>query len=427
MMMAGFAEVDITPSGEVDLSGYVGREQPSVGVRDPISCTALALSDGMRRAVLVSCDLIGLTYESVDRVRAYVAARAGAPEPYVFVACTHTHSGPATVDLLGCGRLEEGYLLQILPRIAECALAALSSLTPAEIRWGTAESKLAENRRAGGAGGAGGSQAAPEPDRTVLAVEASAGDGRCAVVRYGCHCVLLDGDNREVSADLAGSCRDELSDRMSGSGVVYLAGACGDVNPAGRGEVSPEQAGADLAEVALSALRLAEPIPQDSRLAYEEVSVVLPVSIPPLEGLLADVRREHDLYIDATYAGEDVERRVHAVREAWASQLAESVRSGRIPEGVPLRVARLSVGPLTFIGIAAEAFDYFDRMVRQAHGDAVFVVGYANGLVGYLPSPEAFDEGGYEVEDAHKFYGGLPLSPDAPAVALAAIDRLLWA
>ena len=84
-----------------------------------------------------------------------------------------------------------------------------------------------------------------------------------------------------------------------------------------------------------------ERVREMERLAYDEVSVILPVSIPPLEKLLADAKSEHDLYIDATYAGDDVERRVHGVRDAWASRLADSVRSGRLPEGVPLRVARL--------------------------------------------------------------------------------------
>ena len=35
------------------------------------------------------------------------------------------------------------------------------------------------------------------------------------------------------------------------------------------------------------------------------------------------------------------------------------------------------------------------------------VVAYANGNVGYIPTAKAFEEGGYEVEAAHKFYYGV--------------------
>ena len=36
-----------------------------------------------------------------------------------------------------------------------------------------------------------------------------------------------------------------------------------------------------------------------------------------------------------------------------------------------------------------------------------FVVGYANGNVGYIQTAAAFEDGGYEVESAHKFYYGV--------------------
>ena len=417
MIQVGHAEIDITPAGEVDLSGYVGREQPSMGVRDPITCSALALSDGLRRAVIISCDLIGLTEESIDAVRALVSDRAGAPEPFVLVSCTHTHSAPATVELLGCGAIQREYLAELVPNMARCAMRALSSMAPATLRWGTSQCELGINRR---------NADGPTPDRTLMALEVETDEDKCVLVRYACHCAVLDGDNREVSADLAGGCRDALADRVGASTVVYLTGACGDVNPAGRGEIGPEEAGAELADAAVVALRAAEPLPDGSRLAYNEISVLLPIAVPPVTQLLADAQREHDLHLECTYAGDSVGRRIHAVREAWARQLAVSAENGTVPEGVPLRVSRLSIGPLTLVGLSAEAFNYFERMVRQAHGDAIFIVGYANGLLGYLPSPEAFPEGGYEVEDAHKFYGGLPLSPEAPAVAMAAIDRVLW-
>ena len=36
----------------------------------------------------------------------------------------------------------------------------------------------------------------------------------------------------------------------------------------------------------------------------------------------------------------------------------------------------------------------------------VFVVGYANAVFGYIPTRQAYAEGGYEVDTAHFFYNG---------------------
>jgi len=43
----------------------------------------------------------------------------------------------------------------------------------------------------------------------------------------------------------------------------------------------------------------------------------------------------------------------------------------------------------------------------------LLVCGYAGGTVGYIPSEEAFSQGGYEVESAYRYYGApAALSPD---------------
>ena len=44
--------------------------------------------------------------------------------------------------------------------------------------------------------------------------------------------------------------------------------------------------------------------------------------------------------------------------------------------------------------------------LRRAAGRPVYVVGYANGVRGYLATAAAYAEGGYEVDAAHFFYGG---------------------
>lgn len=66
----------------------------------------------------------------------------------------------------------------------------------------------------------------------------------------------------------------------------------------------------------------------------------------------------------------------------------------------------VSLNGVILLGANAEVFSEFTDLLRRESGRRVYVVGYANGDVGYLPTRAAYAEGGYEVEVAHLFYGG---------------------
>jgi hypothetical protein len=54
----------------------------------------------------------------------------------------------------------------------------------------------------------------------------------------------------------------------------------------------------------------------------------------------------------------------------------------------------------------AEVFSEFTDMLRLRSDKQIYLIGYANGDLGYLPTRAAYLEGGYEVDVAHLFYGG---------------------
>ena len=45
------------------------------------------------------------------------------------------------------------------------------------------------------------------------------------------------------------------------------------------------------------------------------------------------------------------------------------------------------------------------RIAARSDSPLCLVLGYSNGCPGYLPTSSAYDEGGYEVSDAHRYYG----------------------
>jgi len=97
----GWASADLTPDKPVVLTGF-SRARVSEGVLDPITATALVIEsvkdgEASGMVIMVSCDLISISDELRDRVRAKV--KQSLPEVdanTVVLNATHTHCGPET-------------------------------------------------------------------------------------------------------------------------------------------------------------------------------------------------------------------------------------------------------------------------------------------------------------------------------------------
>ena len=98
---------------------------------------------------------------------------------------------------------------------------------------------------------------------------------------------------------------------------------------------------------------------------------------------------------------------------------------------MPLEVQALRIGDVGAAGLGAEAFHALGLALRDGSPARHTVVcGYANGLVGYLPTAEAHRQGGYEVDVAPYLYrmpGRLAASSGGRAVERGlALLRGLW-
>ncbi len=98
-LKVGWAQADITPDKRVFLAGQLCA-RISEGVMDPVTSTALAIDsahDGQPEgtAVMVSCDLVGISDELRDAVRSCLKSELPQLDPRAVVLnATHTHTAP---------------------------------------------------------------------------------------------------------------------------------------------------------------------------------------------------------------------------------------------------------------------------------------------------------------------------------------------
>jgi hypothetical protein len=79
----------------------------------------------------------------------------------------------------------------------------------------------------------------------------------------------------------------------------------------------------------------------------------------------------------------------------------DSFRTGEPLPPVVGEVQALRLGPVVLTSGPGEIFNEIGRAVKdRSPAPNTFFLGYTNGSIGYVPVPEAYPEGGYEVSHA---------------------------
>ncbi len=432
-MKIGASKVDITPPVGVDLAGYAAREKGSSGIADNLYSKTLVLDDGKEKIAIVTNDLIGLGEKTVNRIRKIAEEKTGIRRDKIMVSCSHTHSGPATIPLKGCGKIDVDYFSTLENTVADGIYLAFQKMEEASIGVGKGKVRINVNR----------SGKIREEDLTILPNPEGIVDDEVGVaimkdkngfpiatwINYACHPVVLGPENLLISADYPGATQRFIEKKMGGM-VLFSNGCCGNLNPIiypGTFE-DVENLGISIGE---RALRLAGTISTSSKVKFKIVSkrISLPVQKPPslerMERMVEEKRKELEKIRKMEH--DFLEFNVSRIMFEWARASLEVLKEGKFSEKIEIEVFLLAFNNAILIGIPGEVFAEIGVKIKESSVfKYTFILGYTNGLIGYIPTKGAFLKGGYEVEVAHKYYGAIsPLSPEAERVLIDEVLRLM--
>lgn len=424
----GFGEADITPPIGVWLTGYAARTKPCDDIHDPLLARAMVLENEKgERAAIIALDLIALTENQVAAIRRLVQEWTGILPQNLLINCSHTHSAPAVGGLSpsSMGAADPAYLDLTMRKAATAVKLACDSLVEARLFFGTSESRIGINRRQRTPEGriviGQNPEGAIDPKVSVLAANPNGSDFWLIAFSYACHGVVLGQDNYAVTADFIHFARQGVEDFFGGHALtIFLQGCCGDINPRERGNFEiAQKLGRELAASVVQAVLNSEPV-EDETIAGVIGTLKLPLMPPPPAKQL----REHYRQFRETANLAKREGRLGEVRwrlsEAnWAKQVLQALKENSLPKHQPMNAQVLRVGDVAFAALASETFVEIGLNVKsQSPLARTVTLGYTNGCIGYLPTAKAYEEGGYEVELAFKFYGRLLMhGPESEKIA----------
>jgi len=422
---AGFVERDITPDIGMEAPGGYGKNYHR-SFHDPCKVRAAVFDDGKKRVALVGVDILFVTRDLVKDARAEIEKRSGIKPECVLIGASHSHSSgpigmtepgdfdkasPLVKDLVFNKSIvsDPGYTQKLKRQIVEAVVAANDTRTDAKVAVGYGhEDKVAFNRRIRMKNGMSYSHpgvgnpdivgyAGPiDPQVGVLGAWDLKGNLLGVVVNFSCHATTAPGG---ISANWPWAMEQALRGATGNAAlpVVFMQGACGDVTQVD-----------NLAKVQ-------NPAPEEwcqivgGRVGAEAFKTLLLIRRAASSDMPVDATQKVWNIARRKPSPEKVKKALELVqkdpKEVGATEWTfakETVVLDALIQSRPeaeVEVQAIQVGPAVFVTNPAEYFVQYGLDIKKGSKfPFTFPVELANGVVGYIPTEEAFGPqgGGYE-------------------------------
>lgn len=402
---AGLGREIVTPPAGVWMTGYAARTHPADGTAQELWVKALAVADPAgNRGVLLTLDQCGITKAITDRVSAELQRRHGLPRSALMVNVTHTHCSPWLEGSIAGLRIlppeglaaAKAYRVQLEEKMVRAADAALTSLAPATISWAEDLATFGINRRensekeAPALRAAGKLRGPSDPRVPVLAVRGANDELVALLISYACHNTTLS--FYQWHGDYAGCAQAELERRHPKVTVLFAIGCGADINPNPRGSVEFAEAhGKALADAADRAL--AGPMTRiEGKFSAAHEEITLTFSRKPTEEQLREAREKNQPNKE--------------MYQAWSAAVTEDLRTkgdAIMSHTYPVQAWRL--GNLSWAALGGEVVVDYGLRLRAETTGALWVFGYSNDVMAYIPNERVLKEGRYEGETSMIPYG----------------------
>ena len=415
MIEAGTGVVIITPALGTHLAGMF-EVRPAATVDRDITVRALVIGNGSERVALIVCDLICVTADIVRSARSLIEAATGIPPSHVMISATHTHSGPAPVQLLST-MPDPDYVRGLPQRIADAVSIAVESLQPACISSGGADTQdVCFNRRFRmkdgtvrfnpGIGNPDIVEVSGPTDPEVTAMLVEDFDGR-AIALWACLSLHYVGvaNQHAVSPDYYGDFVDSTAAWLGDDCVGFLTnGTSGQINNV---DVRPheqipaaEQRKRVANAVAAAAVKATTLQPRHDEVEIEAI-------LHPINIMRRDIT-ELDLELAQWIVNGEVDDQQfgyvvgQSIPQSQLRQYAkEALAIANWPSSIESEVQTIRIGDFSIVGLPGEIFVEFGLALKEASPHSTTaVVSLANDYVGYIPTTQAFTEGAYETWSA---------------------------
>jgi uncharacterized small protein (DUF1192 family) len=409
----GVSTVNITPSVGFDNMGDYLRLKPAIGIGNKLFAKALVFDDGEEKVAIVTADIISFTDRLTEETRERIEKLTGIKGENVLLSASHTHSSPAIAEKDGASR---EYLVELSKKIAGVVFMADRNKREALVGCGVGKAEVSINRWQRTETGV---RWGPNPDapvdHDVMVMRVDDLDHKpiAILVSFASHPSILGGDNLLYSGDYVSYVQSVIEKVYDGQvTAMFATGAGGDIKIAVLTEDRTQFRYAGLEEcrqfgtiIGAEAVKVAEGIKTKpvEKVSAKMMKVELPlVELPSVQEIEREIEALEKEIQELEAQGRSAEAK--RLQLAYARERLKVLKEGEASRSVPVEVQLLRIGDeIAFFAVPGELFVEVGLKLKRAMGlPGSFVIAYANGSVGYLPSRRAEEWGWCEHDDSYK-------------------------
>lgn len=406
----GLARKKITPRESVWMAGFAARKTPSEGVIHDLWAKALMLEDARgNRSLLITMDVLGMPKDFSDELRKRINREYGLDKSQIILSCSHTHSGPVISSMLkyiypmaeSDWITVDRYTTQLAEMVFQLAGEAMKETKPARIYTRNGVTRFQVNRRKNVEGFSADKNLPNERnllptislegpnDYSVPVIKVEGLDQHLVAVVFGYACHPTTLTLNQFSGDYPGFAQIELEKLYPGTTAMFFQGAGADQNAFPRFTVAlSRQYGKQLAATVERVLSEKMDL-QENVLVHQYNEISLPLAKPlPVEEL------------QEMSQGNDYHAR-------WArGMLEEYTQNGKWMDSYPAYpIQYWKIGNQSLFALGGEVLTSYSLRLKEMFGRDIFVMGYANDVMAYIPPATVIEEGGYEGDTSQHAYG----------------------
>jgi hypothetical protein len=387
--------VDISPLKPLRLAGFANRVGVYEKLITPIEAQCLLFRQEDREVLLIGADLLWWSADFISRFRPTLAKALGLQEEQILFTASHNHAGPGTGDTF-LPLLEESsneytaYLEELLfdtcRSLRDYSEEVLLSIHTAQIPYSINRRKLVNGKVL----------MEPNPEQSITqeakiltlsrknALKGGQSDVLAHILHYPCH--ATSSAENALHSEYPGIIRQMLERQYPGSVTVFLQGATGDIRPniSENGHFIKKdysetvQFGQAVATILLEALQKdGQNIEPNLRLKNTQITLPL--------------KPKYD---------KDILKRTDSEDAQWDPVWAKIVSKQEAYDYRLLDLSYLQLCPQwKGLFFNAELVDAYQVYARTLDPNAL-VVGYTNGMIGYLCTAKQLEDGGYEPDES---------------------------